>query len=399
MNKSRPRRMAIVHDWLTDPGGAEQVLRQMLIAYPEADLYTVCDFLPEKYRGLLRGRKPVTTFIQKLPFAKKLYRSYLPLMPIAIEQLDLSEYDVILSSSYCVAKGVLTGPQQVHVCYIHTPVRYAWHLQHQYLGQMKSPRLMKWVSRIFLHYIRMWDLRSAVSVDVYAANSAYIARQVHQLYRREATVLHPPVDLSRFSVETEKEDYYVTVSRLVPYKRIDLIVKAFARMPHRRLVVIGTGPELEKITELARGHSNIELMGYLPDTAVNHYLAKAKAFLFAAIEDFGIAPLEAQACGTPVIALGKAGALETVRPIGVEEPTGVFFDQQDENAVIAAVTEFERTGSLATPANCRKNAERFANEVVREKLTELVESAVTVLDSTDCGAGSLRQDISAHSYV
>jgi glycosyltransferase involved in cell wall biosynthesis len=399
MTKGSSRKMAIVHDWLTDPGGAEQVLRQMLIAYPEADLYTLCDFLPEKHRDLLRGRKPKTTFVQRLPFARKAYRSYLPLMPIAIEQFDLSEYDIVLSSSYCVAKGVLTGPQQVHVCYIHTPIRYAWHLQHQYIGQMKGGRLKRWITRLVMHYMRLWDLRSAISVDTYAANSAYIARQVKQLYRREATVLHPPVDLARFDMETEKEDFYVTVSRMVPYKRIDLIVEAFTRMPTKKLVVIGTGPELAHIAEIARGHSNIELLGYQPDATVNSYLARARAFIFAAIEDFGIAPLEAQACGTPVIALGKAGVLETVRPIGVSEPTGVYFMEQNANALIAAVEAFERESAQISPLYCRRNAERFSNEVFRSRLTELVETTWQQTQEVNHAVESDTPDVARHSYV
>jgi glycosyltransferase involved in cell wall biosynthesis len=349
----------------------------MLLAFPDADLYTVVDFLADKHRALLVGRTPKTTFIQRLPFARTKHWLYLPLMPLAIEQLNMSEYDVILSSSYCVAKGVLTSSDQTHLNYIHTPVRYAWHLQHQYLEEMGLTRgITSIMARLLLHYIRTWDLRSAVGVDSFVANSAYVARQVTRLYKQKCHVLHPPVDLERFTLETEKDDYYVTASRLVPYKRVDLIVKAFARMPHRKLVVIGDGPERSRVEQAAKGHSNIEVLGYQPDGELRRLVAKARAFVFAAIEDFGIAPLEAQASGTPVIALGKGGALETVRPLGADEPTGVYFFEQTEASLIAAVEEFEGQAPHISPLNCRKNAEEFATERFRNRLLELVEDAI-----------------------
>ena len=349
----------------------------MLLAYPDADLFVVCDFLQEKHRGLLVGRTPITTFIQRLPFASKKHWQYLPLMPVAIEQLQLQDYDVIVSSSYCVAKGVLTGPDQTHLCYIHTPVRYAWHLQHQYLEEMGLTRgVMSAVVRAVLHYMRMWDLRSAVGVTKFVANSGYVAKQVTQLYKQPCEVLHPPVDLKRFTLQTQKDDYYVAASRLVPYKRVDLIVRAFIQMPHRRLRVIGSGAELKHLQETAAGHSNIEIMGYRPDAEYTELVSRARAFVFAAIEDFGIATVEAQACGTPVIALGRGGSLEIVRRIDTERPTGVLYFEQTEEAIIEAVEEFEREEHLILPVNCRKNAERFAASRFRESLMELVDDAV-----------------------
>jgi glycosyltransferase involved in cell wall biosynthesis len=361
---------------LTEPGGAENVLKQMLLVFPDADLFTVCDFLPEEHRGFLKGRRPQTTFIQHLPRAKEKYRSYLALMPLAIEQFDLSAYDLILSSSYCVAKGVLTGPTQTHVSYVHSPVRYAWHLQHQYLAQVGAAKGMKsWIARAILHYIRMWDLRSSVCIDAFIGNSGYIAQQVRKLYRQPCSVLYPPVDLGRFPLTHEKAGYYVTASRLVPYKRIDLIVSAFAAMPERELVVIGHGPEADRIKAAAQGKANIRLLGYVSDEVLQHHVSKAKAFVFASVEDFGIAPLEAQACGTPVIALGKGGALETIRPLSAAEPTGVLFAEQTVEAIMSAVMEFERHGDRISPAACRQNAERFAPEMFRENLMEMVEAA------------------------
>ena len=354
----------------------------MLLAYPTADLYTVVDSLPEKHRALLAGRTPITTFIQKLPFARSKHWLYLPVMPFAIEQLDMSAYDIILSSSYYVAKGVLSSPDQVHISYVHTPVRYAWHLQHQYLKEMRLERgFGSFLARVMLHYMRIWDLRSAVGVDTFIANSSYVARQVNRLYGRACKVIHPPVDLDRFYLETEKDDYYVTASRQVPYKRIDLIVKAFARMPHLRLKVIGDGPERKRIDEAAKGHDNIEILGYQADAPLTSIVAKARAFVFAAIEDFGIAPVEAQACGTPVIALAKGGTLETVRAIGCEDPTGVYFPEQTEDAIIAAVSQFELNRELITPQNCRKNAEKFSNDRFRCQLLDVVSESLKVQEA------------------
>jgi len=350
----------------------------MLIAYPEADLFAVCDYLPASHRMMLQGRKPRTTFIQRLPWSGKKHSLYLPLMPIAIEQLDLSSYDLVLSSSHCVAKGVLTGPNQTHVSYVHASVRYAWQLQQQYLQEMGLiSGLGSLLIRAVLHYIRMWDLRSAVGVDKFIANSRYVAAQVTKLYRQPCKLLHPPVDLQRFPLVTAKQDFYVTASRLVPYKRIDLVVKAFARMPQRRLVVIGDGPEAARVRAAAAGHSNIEIAGYKSDVELRDTISKARAFVFAAIEDFGIAPVEAQACGTPVIALGQGGALDTVRPLDSARPTGVYFSQQTEESLIAAVEEFEAESHRITPFNCRENAERFSAEKFRRDLVEIVEDAIS----------------------
>jgi len=372
----QPRRVAIVHDWLTISGGAERVLEQMLHLYPDADLYTVCDFLDESKRGFLAGRRPQTTFIQKMPFAKKHYRSYLGLMPLAIEQLDLSSYDLVLSSSYAVAKGVLTGPDQLHVSYIHTPVRYAWHLQHQYLQEMGLARGIKsWIVRWLLHKVRSWDTRTTAGVDVMIANSAYIARQIYKVYGRESQVVYPPVEVDALPFRASKDDFYLTASRLVPYKRIDLIVQAFAQMPERRLVVIGEGPERAKIEAAAFGHKNIEILGYRPTPELTSAMSRARAFIFAAIEDFGITPVEAQACGTPVIALGIGGACESVRGFSGQARTGLFFQEQTIEALIDAVDRFEAEGSEIRPEDCRANAVRFSAQNFRSNLSRILQKA------------------------
>jgi len=359
------RRVAIVHEWLVTLGGSERVLRELISLYPECDLFTAVDFLNDAERAEILGKHARTTFIQNLPFARKKYRSYLPFMPLAIEQLDLSEYDLIISSSHAVAKGVITGPDQTHICYCHSPIRYAWDLQHQYLRQSGLTRGMKsWIARLILHYIRIWDLRTANGVDIFVANSAFIARRIEKLYRRDARVVHPPVDLGMFTARLNKEDFYFTASRLVPYKRVDLIVEAFAKMPQRRLIVIGDGPEMAGIRKLAA--PNVTLLGFQSNAVLRDHLQRARAFVFGAEEDFGVLPVEAQACGTPVIAFGKGGALETV--IGLDNAegkpaTGLFFYEQTVAAVIDAVERFE--ASYISPADCRAWAEGFSSEAFR----------------------------------
>jgi glycosyltransferase involved in cell wall biosynthesis len=370
---ARPPRVAIVHDWLVTYAGAERVLEQMIACFPNADIFSVVDFVED--RKFLAGKQATTSFIQRLPFAKKKYRAYLALMPIAIEQLDLSAYDLVISSSHAVAKGVLTGPDQVHISYVHSPIRYAWDLQHQYLAQSNLTRgLRSIVARVILHYIRNWDTRTANSVDHFVANSHFIARRIRKVYQRDADVIFPPVDVQSFVVQEHKEDFYLTASRMVPYKKIDLIVEAFSRMPSKRLVVIGDGPEMATIR--AKAGPNVEILGYQPFSVLHDHLRRAKAFVFAAEEDFGIAPVEAQACGTPVIAFGKGGVLETVRELGQSHPTGIFFREQTVPALVAAVREFEENARRFSAADCRANAERFSIARFRERFMAYVEHAL-----------------------
>lgn len=245
-------------------------------------------------------------------------------MPLAIEQLDVSKHNVILSSSHAVAKGILTGPDQLHISYVHSPIRYAWDLQHQYLREAKLDKGIKGlITKWLLHKIRMWDYRTANGVDHFIANSKFISRRIKKVYGRDADVIYPPVNVDRFNICEQKDDYFFTASRLVPYKKIDLIVEAFSQMPDKKLVVIGDGSEMSKIKQKAT--KNIEILGYQPDATMTDYMKKAKAFVFAAEEDFGITPVEAQACGTPVIAFGKGGVLETIKGLEQESPTGFSF--------------------------------------------------------------------------
>jgi len=371
-------KVAIIHDWMTLKGGGESCVEELMRLYPQADLFCVVDFLDEQYRGFLAGRRVTTSFVQRLPGSRKRYRSYLPLMPLAVEQFDLTGYDLIISSSSAVAKGVITGPDQVHIAYVHSPIRYAWDLQHQYLEEAGLTRGIKSaVARAILHYMRVWDTRTAHGVDHMIANSAFVARRIRKAYGREATIIHPPVDVDRFTIGAERDDFYVTMSRLVPYKRIPLIVEAFRHMPQRRLIVIGDGPEMAAVK--AAAGPNVTVMGGQPNDVVVSHLQRAKAFLFAAEEDFGIAPVEAQACGTPVIAYGKGGALETVRGLDGEGQTGVFFEAQTPEAIVAAVEHLDRRLVAIDPQACRANAERFSTQRFRRDIASFADAALLKL--------------------
>lgn len=351
--------VGIVADWFVTYAGSEKVVAEFLKIYSQAELYSVVDFLSSESKANFNNKKIKTTFIQNLPLAKKKYQTYLPLMPLAIEQLDVSKHNIVLSSSHAVAKGVLTGPDQLHISYIHSPIRYAWDLQHQYLRESGLDKGVKGlIAKIILHKMRIWDHRTANGVDHFIANSKFIARRIKKVYGRDADVIYPPVDIERFSLNETKDNYYVTASRLVPYKRMDLIVEAFSHMPDKKLVVIGDGPEMYKVKSKAT--KNIEILGFQPNDIMEDYMRNAKAFVFAAEEDFGITPVEAQACGTPVIAFGKGGTLETIRPYGQQKPTGVFFKKQDIQSIIDSVNEFEEIQSLILPDDCRNNALRFS---------------------------------------
>jgi glycosyltransferase involved in cell wall biosynthesis len=354
---------ALIHDWLvSQAGGAEKVFEAIYRLFP-SEIYTLVKS-QESIRDRAFARETIhSSFIESLPFGRVRHRTYLPLFPLAIEQFDLSSYDLIISSSHCVAKGVLTHADQLHLCYCHTPMRYAWDLTHQYLREEKGWKAGK-LARLFLHYLRSWDFCSTPRVDAFAVNSHHVAKRVKKIYGRESTVIYPPVEIDFFEMRERKEDFYVTASRMVPYKKIDLIVEAFSSMPDKRLVVVGDGPEFAKIK--AKAGKNIELLGYQSDVVLEDLLERAKAFVFAGIEDFGIVLVEAQACGTPVIALGKGASLETVR----EGETGVFFREQTVQELRDAVFRFEKMewdGSLI-----RAHAETFGSKRFAASFTDWV---------------------------
>lgn len=370
-------KIAVIHEWLVVEAGAEKVLAEILKIFPEADLFCLLDFLPENQRGFIGHRITKTSFIQNLPMAKDKYRFYLPLMPLAIEQFDLSSYDLVISSNYAVAKGVITGPDQLHISYVHSPMRYAWDLQFQYLKQANLDHGIKsWLTRWILHKMRLWDTRTAHGADHFIANSNFIARRIKKVYGRSSAVINPPVDTDFFTPgpANEKEDFYLTVSRLVPYKRTDILIKAFTKMPEKQLVIIGDGPGKEQLRRLAG--KNITMTGHLPGEQVRDYMRRACAFLFAAEEDFGIVPLEAQACGTPVIAYRKGGAQETViDPFNQKAlpATGILFPEQNAESLRKAINQFEQDKNNFTAQACRENALKFASEVFRKKLTDFID--------------------------
>lgn len=349
---------SIVHDWLVAKGGAEKVLEAIHSLFP-AKVYTLVKAGSWPY-------EVETSFLQRVPFSTKYYRYLLPFFSRAIESFDLSEYDLILSSSHAVAKGVRKREGQLHICYCHTPVRYAWDLQEQYLSTLKG--LKKTLAKRTLAKLREWDLRTAAGVDHFIANSKFVAKRIKTTYGRESTVIYPPVDVESFQLQKGKEPFYLAASRLVPYKRIDLIVEAFANMPQKRLVVIGDGPEMAKVR--AKASSNVEILGYQTGEVLCDYMQRAKAFVFAAEEDFGIVPVEAQACGTPVLAFGKGGARETV----VEGVTGHFFEEQVVESLIQGVQAFERMDF--DPLAIRRHAQQFSTERFKKEYAAFVERAL-----------------------
>ncbi|MDX2098313.1 MAG: glycosyltransferase [Leptolyngbyaceae cyanobacterium bins.59] len=365
---------ALVHEWLTPKatGGSELVVQEIL-GLVDADLHALIDFESSNPESYLFKRSIRTTFLQHFPFARNGVQKYLPFLPLAIEQFDLRHYDVILSSSHAVAKGVLTSPTQLHICYCHTPMRYAWDLTFDYL---KSSRLGRGPSglltRYLLHHLRQWDVITSNRVDYFIANSQNTARRIWRYYRRPAEVIYPPVNTSRFPLQKEKQDFYLTVSRLVSYKKIDLIVRAFNQLK-LPLIVIGGGPDLAQIRAIAQ--PNIQLLGWQPDSVVEEYMAQARGFVYAAHEDFGIAPVEAQACGTPVVAFGAGGTLETVRHWHhyPDQATGVLFPSQTEDALVEAVKQFERSYTVFDPEFIRSHARSFDTKVFRQKYLTFVE--------------------------
>ena len=359
---------ALIHDWFSTYAGAEKCIESFTNIWNDFEIYGLIDFLSDANRDkILKGKYAHTSFVQKLPFAKKKYRNYLPLFPFAIEQFDLSGYDVVLSSSHAVAKGVLTHSNQLHISYVHTPIRYAWDLYHQYLHESGLNHGFKGIlAKYFLHKIRLWDVSTANRVDHYIANSHYIARRIKKAYGKSSDVIYPPVDIDKFALRESKSDFYLTASRMVPYKKIDLIVEAFSQTD-KKLLVIGDGPDMGKIK--SKASKNIELLGFADDKTMADLMGQAKAFVFAAEEDFGITPVEAQACGTPVICFGRGGTLETVR----EGISGLYFMEQNIRELLAAVDKFEQSYYNFEPIKIRENSLKFSRARFESEIKSYVE--------------------------
>jgi glycosyltransferase involved in cell wall biosynthesis len=359
---------AIVHEWLVNYAGSERCVESFVNIWKDADVFTLVDFLNDDERSIiLKGKHAHTSFIQNLPFARKHHRQYLPLFPLAIEQFDLTDYNVIVSSSHAVAKGVLVNPGQLHITYCHTPMRYAWDLHHQYLREAGLQKGLKafYVKRV-LHRMRIWDVISSYRVNHFIANSNFVAKRIEKIYRRKADVIYPPVDTDKFTLNDNKDNYYLTASRFVPYKRVDLIVEAFSKMPDKKLLVIGDGPGEKRIKSLAG--KNIEFLGYQQPDKLKNYMQNAEAFVFAAEEDFGIVVVEAMACGTPVIALNRGGTAETV----IDNKTGTHICEQSVKGITEAVDRFEKTKHQFDLKFIRRHAEQFSRKIYEDKMSSYV---------------------------
>jgi glycosyltransferase involved in cell wall biosynthesis len=363
-------RVAVVHDWLYTIGGAEQVLREILKCYPDADVFTLFDLLTPDERNKLGFATSHTSFLQKMPWLARHHRAYLPLMGIAIEQFDLSDYDLVISSSYAVAKGVITGPDQLHVSYVHSPMRYAWDLQHVYLKESGYDSGVKSaIARAILHRMRLWDVRTAHGPDAIFTNSQFVARRVKKIYGRDAKVIYPPVTLSARDTVLPAGDHFLAASRLVPYKRIEPIVRAFNAMPDLKLVVAGDGPEADRLKRLAG--PNVSFAGFVSDRHLRELMATARAFVFAAEEDFGIVLVEAQSEGAPVLALGRGGARESIAASG-PHATGMYFESADPTSIADCVRAFVVRENTISRADGRQRATFFSAERFRRQFVSAV---------------------------
>jgi glycosyltransferase involved in cell wall biosynthesis len=366
---------AVVHDWLTGMRGGEKVLSVILELYPEADLFTLIHNR-RSVSAEIENHKIYTSFIDNLPLKKNHYRRYLPLFPTAIELFDLKGYDLIISTSHCVAKGIRVPPDTLHISYIHSPMRYVWDMYEDYFGSDKLNFFTRMIIPAIANYLRTWDVTSSNRVDYFIANSHHVARRILKYYRRNASVIHPPVDIPSEKIPSESEDYFLIVSALVPYKRIDLAISAFNRL-NKPLIIIGSGPEKNSLKKQA--NSNIKFLDWLSSGELIQYYSKCKALIFPGEEDFGMVPVEVQGYGKPVIAYRRGGALETV--IGLEKEnqdhcTGVFFDEQNMDNLIQAIDKCEKTNwdhSFIQQHSQKFSKENFKNQMIKfieDKLSE-----------------------------
>lgn len=374
-------RVAFVHDWLTIRGGAERVLEVMLSIFPDAPIFTTIYNRERFADSNIAGHPVYVTFLDKMPLAHQRHRAYVPFMPFFVEQFDLQDYDIVISSSFSVAHGIIPFPHQLHINYIHSPARYAWHQYHQYVSNWnrKSGIRLK-IARLFLHYFRLWDFAAAARVDYFIANSQWTARAIWRAYRRKARLIYPPVQTHLFEPASNRQDYYITVSRLVPYKRLELIVQTFRSLDFP-LVIVGDGPEYRYLSRIAT--PNIKFIRHATDMEIAKLLSEAKAFIHTAEEDFGIAPMEAQAAGCPVIGFGKGGLRETI----VEGKTGLFFHEQSEESLKRTVMAFNRGDYSFDSAQIRLNAERFKISRFVDEFTDMIEQVTRNQNFTLNGSG------------
>ncbi len=361
------KKTALVHYWLTGMRGGEKVVQSICNIFPDIDIFTLV-YDKDRISSEINSHKVTTSFIQRFPGAKTRYQNYLPFMPVAVEQFDLSGYDLVISSESGIAKGVITKPETCHICYCHSPMRYLWNMYFDYMDNERPGFLKRNFISWYFNYLRLWDLASASRVDHFVCNSDNVRKRIKKYYRREAEVIYPPVDIEKYRPGGQKKDYYLIVSQLVSYKRIDLAVRAFNKLG-KELIIIGKGPELNKLKREAG--PNIRFHGWIENSELARYYAEAKAFVFPGEEDFGITPVEAQACGTPVIGFGRGGLLETV----IDGKTGVFFERQEPENIIDAVKRFESSENSFDKKDIRDNAVRFGKEVFEERFKGFAESS------------------------
>lgn len=359
-------KVAIVHYWLVAMRGGERVVEALCELFPDADIFThVYD--PSAISETIRAHSVSTSFIQRLPGARRHYQKYLPLMPAALEGFDLTGYDLVISSESGPAKGVVVSPETVHVCYCHTPMRYVWHMYHFYTSKMSRP--LRALSLPILHYLRLWDFSSAARVDHFVANSHTVRGRIRKYYRRDATVIPPPVDVDRFVATSRRESFYLVVGQLTRYKRVDIAIEAFNRLG-KPLVVIGGGEEFRRLKKQAAG--NVRLLGRQPSEVLRDHYERCRALVFPGEEDFGIVPIEAMAAGCPVIAYGKGGASETV----IDGSTGILFPTQTAEALTAAVRRFEEVEHTFSSEAIARHASQFSRDHFRESIMKFLEKAV-----------------------
>jgi glycosyltransferase involved in cell wall biosynthesis len=359
------KKIALVHYWLTGMRGGEKVVESICNLFPDIDIFTLV-YDKRKIAESINKHKVYTSFIQKLPFARKKYQTYLPFMPIAIEQFNLSGYDIVISSESGIAKGVLTRPETCHFCYCHTPMRYLWNMYFDYLKNENIRFLKRKIIEVFFNYLRVWDLATASRVDYFISNSNNVKKRILKYYRRDSTVIYPPVDVESMIFETKKQDYYLVVSQLVSYKRVDLAIRAFNELK-KELIIIGEGQEYKKLKKIA--NPNIKFLGWQSGESLRQYYANAKAFIFPGEEDFGITPVESQASGTPVIGFGRGGLLETV----IEGKTGLFFYKQDYKELASVIENFESNTDKFDCYTIRENSLKFSRVRFESDLKKFIE--------------------------
>ena len=358
-------KVALIHDHLAQDGGAERVLRALAEMFLEAPIYTL--LYEKKYADkYYRHRHIETSIIQKLPGGVSHYQWYMPFMPMAVEFFDLSGYDLLISDSSSFAKGVITSSQTLHICYCHTPTRYLWSDTHQYINELKYNKFFKKVISLVLNYIRMWDRLAADRVDEYIANSVFVAKRIKKYYKREASVIYPPVETELFKISEKIEDYFLIGGRLAPYKRVDIVIEVFKKLG-KKLKIYGDGVDLARLKKMAKGYGNIEFLGWVDDAAKAELYSRCLAFIYPQEEDFGITAVEAMASGRPVIAYRSGGALETVQA-GV---TGIFFNEQTADSLAQAINNFDKT--KFNPEVIKQQAEQFSVERFKKQIKEFVD--------------------------